>query len=172
MNRYGEVIGINTQIISRSGGSSGIGFAVPINTARQVVPTLIEGEEFEYAWLGISGQNVDTEVAEFMKLPPDTKGALVIAVSEDGPADKAGLNGSEQTLTVDNLDYRLGGDIIIAIDDQVVQKMDDLISYLVSDVRPGDEVTLTVIRADGSEEKVNVTLGSRPDRNTLSQEEE
>ncbi len=170
LNRQGEVVGINTQIISRSGTNAGIGFAVPINIARRIVPTLIKGESYQYAWLGITGATLTSEVADFMKLPANTKGALVINVAQDSPADEAGLQGSDKTLKVTGTEYQLGGDVITAINDQPVADMDDLITYLVEETHPGDEVTLTVIRADGQQEEVQVTLGIRPGVETINAE--
>lgn len=161
LNRHGEVIGINSQIISRSGSSSGIGFAIPINIAKQVVPTLIEGKDYEYAWLGISGQTLTDSLAELMDLPADTKGALVITLAEGGPADKAGLLGSDKTQSVDGMEVPVGGDIITAIKGTPVNDMDDLITYLIEETHPGDKVTLDVIRS-GNTETLNVTLGTRP----------
>jgi 2-alkenal reductase len=171
LDRTGAVIGINSQILSRTGSNNGIGFAVPINTAKQVVPTLIKGEDYEYAWLGISGGTLTPEVAEFMKLPEDTQGALVIAVTQDGPADKAGLVGSDKTLTVAGQEYQLGGDVITAINSQPIESMDDLISYLIQETRPGDTVELQVIRPDGQQETVSVTLGVRPSAEDLIESE-
>ncbi len=171
LNRHGEVIGINTQIISRSGGSSGIGFAVPINIAKRVVPSLIEGKDFEYAWLGITGRTLDANTAEAMELPADTKGALVIAVSKAGPAEKAGLLGSEKTFELSGVDIEMGGDVIAAIDGKPVETMDDLIGYLITEYRPGDEAELSVIHADGTEETITVTLGKRPSADELLQQE-
>ena len=99
LNRHGRVIGINTQIISRSGSNAGVGFAVPINIAKMVVPSLIEEGKYEYSWLGISGQPIAPDVAQLMELPEGTQGALVIAVNEDSPADEGGLAGSDRTET-------------------------------------------------------------------------
>ncbi len=161
LNRHGEVIGINTMIISQSGSNAGIGFAVPINIAQKVVPTLIKGQDYEYAWLGISGTTLSTEAANEMGLPADTTGALVISVAQDSPADKAGLRGSDKTLTIAGREFPFGGDVITAIDGQAVGDMDDLIAYLVEQLRPGDKADLTIIR-DGQSETVTVTLGSRP----------
>ncbi len=110
LNSQGEVIDINTMILSHSGANAGIGFVVPINIARQVVPTLIEGDTCEYTWLGISGATLNSEMADFMKLPPDTKGALVI------------------------------------------------------------NVTLEIIRSDGEQESIEVTLDVRPDADVINQE--
>jgi 2-alkenal reductase len=169
LNREGAVIGINSQILSRTGVNMGIGFAVPINTAKQVVPTLMKGETYEYAWLGISGGTLTPEVADLMDLPADTQGALVIDVTQDGPADKAGLSGSDKTLTEAGQEYQLGGDVITAINGQPVETMDDLISYLIEQTQPGDTVSLDVIRSDGQQETVSVTLGVRPSADELTQ---
>jgi S1-C subfamily serine protease len=172
LNRHGEVIGINSQILSRTGGNNGVGFAVPINTAKQVVPTLIKGENYEYAWLGISGATVGTEIIEGMNLPADTHGALVIDVTKDGPADQAGLAGSDKTLPVAGAELQIGGDVITAINGQPVEAMDDLISYLIQNTRPGDTVKLDVIRAGGQQETISVTLGVRPSAEELIQSQE
>jgi 2-alkenal reductase len=171
LDRHGEVIGINTQIISRSGGSSGIGFAVPINIAKRVVPTLIEGKNVEYAWLGVTGRTLDLDTVAAMELPAQTKGALVIAVAKEGPAEKAGLLGSEETFELSGVDVEMGGDVIVAIDGKPVETMDDLIGYLITEYRPGDEVELTIIHADGAETTVTVTLGKRPSADELMQQE-
>ena len=162
LDREGNVIGINTQIVSRSGASAGVGFAVPIDIAKQVVPALIEGKMFEYSWLGIAGRGVSSEVADFLNLPADTVGVLVIDVVPNSPADKAGLRDSDEFLRDEGQEFRLGGDIIAVIDGQTVREMDDIITYLVEETRPGDQVILEVIRAQGESEKVTVTLGVRP----------
>jgi 2-alkenal reductase len=162
LNRHGQVIGINTQMLSRTGGSSGIGFAVPVNIAKQIVPTLIEGKSYEYAWLGISGATLTAEAAEFRKLPAGTRGALVIAVAEDGPAAQAGLQGRDETLPVESDEFLFGGDLIRAINGQPINDMNDLITYLVKETKPGDRVTLDVVRTDGKKETVEVMLGVRP----------
>jgi S1-C subfamily serine protease len=162
LNRHGEVIGINTMIISESGSNAGIGFAIPINIARQILPTLIAGEEYQYAWLGISGTDLTDEVAAAMSLPAGTRGALIINVTQGGPADEAGLRASQETLTVAGVEYPYGGDIIIAIQGKPVTDMDDLITYLVEHTRPGDKVTLGLLRVGGNQETVTTTLGVRP----------
>ena len=105
LDRQGKVIGVNTQIISRSGASSGVGFSVPINTAKRVVPALIEEGRYEYSWLGISGSTLQADMAELMDLPRDTGGALISQVTVDSPADKAGLRGSDRTAVLDGVDY-------------------------------------------------------------------
>lgn len=162
LNRHGEVIGINTMIISESGSNAGIGFAIPINIARQILPTLIAGKDYEYAWLGISGTPMTDEVAMAMDLAAGTRGALILSVTQGGPADEAGLRASQETLTVAGVEYPYGGDIVIAIQGKPVTDMDDLITYLVEHTRPGDNVTLGLLRAGGNQETVTVTLGVRP----------
>jgi serine protease Do len=162
LNRHGEVIGINTMIISESGSNAGIGFAIPINIARQILPTLIAGEEYQYAWLGISGTDLTDEAATAMNLPAGSRGALILSVTQGGPADEAGLRASQETLTVAGVEYPYGGDIVIAIQGKPVTDMDDLITYLAEHTRPGDNVTLSLLRTGGEQEDVIVTLGARP----------
>ena len=162
LDRLGRVVGINTQIISRSGSNAGVGLAVPINIARRVVPALIENGKFDHPWLGISGTTIDPTLASLMKLPDETYGALVISVIEDGPAAAAGLAGSDRTQTVDGVQYALGGDAIVAIDGSEIRDMNDLIAYLGGNTRPGDTVNLEVIRDDGQPVDLPVTLGTRP----------
>lgn len=162
LNRQGEVIGINTQIISQTGSNSGVGFAVPINIAKRIVPVIVEGDDFEYAWLGISGNSLTSEAAEFRSLDADFRGAVVAAVAEDGPAAEAGLQGRDQSLDEVSDAFRFSGDIITAINGDPINDMSDLITYLVKETRPGDVVELDVVHDDGSQETIEVTLGVRP----------
>jgi len=161
LDREGRVIGVNVMILSRNQASSGVGFAIPVNVVKQVVPVLIQEGRYAYAWLGIVGRDLDRETAAAMDLSPDQRGALVIEATEDGPADEAGVRGSTQTVTLDGAEARIGGDVIIAVDDQPVRTMDDLIVYLVKETQPGQEVTLTLLR-EGEERQIEVTLGERP----------
>jgi len=163
LNRKGQVIGINTQIISRTGASTGIGFAVPINTAKQVIPVLIEDGKFVYAWLGISGTDLRKEVAEAMDIDAEVRGAQVIDLAPGGPAEKGGLRGSDRTQEIDRGLIPVGGDVIVAIDDLAIADMDDLIIYLIENARPGDTIILDVVRDGGESAEVVVTLGSRPE---------
>jgi S1-C subfamily serine protease len=164
LNRNGEVIGVNAQMASRTGSSSGIGFAIPVDIAKRVIPTLISGDDYQYAWLGISGGEVTTEMAEFRGLGDGVRGAVVIQVADESPAGDAGLTGRDESLDENSDAFVYGGDVITAIDGQPVGGIDDLISYLVTLYKPGDNVTLDIIRADGSEVQVEVTLGERPNR--------
>ena len=163
LDRNGHIIGVNTQIISRSGASSGIGFAVPINIARQVVPSIIGQGEYEYSWLGISGATLRPDLAEAMDLPRRTQGALVIDVVRNGPAENAGMEGSEETLELEGMELPVGGDIIVAIDGDPVETIDDVIAYLVANTRPDQEVVMEVLR-DGETVQLTVKLGTRPGR--------
>ena len=135
---------------------------MPIDIAKQVVPVLIEGDAFEYSWLGISGRGLIPELAEAMNLPADTRGVVLINVVENSPADRAGLRDRGRTYQVEGQEFPLGGDIILTINGALLRDMDDLVAYLVDGTRPGDEVSLDVIRTDGRTESVTVTLGVRP----------
>lgn len=161
LDREGNVIGVNTLILSEDRASAGVGFAIPGNIVDQVVPVLIEEGQYAYAWLGIVGRDLDRETALAMDLPADQRGALVIEVAEDGPAEEAGLQESDETITRNGVALQVGGDVIVAIDGKRVDTMDDLIVYLVEETRPGQRVTLTLVR-DGDERTVEVTLGERP----------
>ena len=160
LNRTGEVIGVNTQIISRSGSSSGIGFAVPINTAKKVIPELITKGVYHYAWLGIRGTNMTPAIAKEFNLPRDTRGTLVIDVG--GPAELAGIQGSELIQDPSGQESIIGGDIIIGIDDVPIQSIEDLLTYLVDHKRPGDISYVHLLRSDYSNQTLKVTLGKRP----------
>ncbi len=155
LNKRGEVVGINTMILSRDGSNSGVGLAVPISIVKEVVPTIISGISYEYAWLGIVGHDLRPELAEALDLPLDTTGAMVARVTSDGPAEDAGLRTAEEVNNV------LDGDVITALDGRPVTGMEDLITYLAS-LRPGDEISLTVLRPGGEEVTIDVVLGTRP----------
>lgn len=161
LDRNGHIIGVNTQIISRSGANSGIGFAVPINIAKQVVPTIISEGEYKYSWLGISGTTLRPDIAEAMELPRRTQGALVIDVVRNGPAQEAGLEGSGETFELEGLELPIGGDIIVAIDGDPVETIDGVIAYLVANTRPDQEVVMDIIR-NGETVQLTVKLGTRP----------
>jgi serine protease Do len=165
LDDQGRLIGVPTAIESNSGSNSGIGFAVPSAIVQKVVPTLIEEGAVEYPWLGITGTTLTADLAEAMDLDRDQRGALVIDVTDGGPAEEAGLRGSDRQVDVDGEQADLGGDVIVAIESQPVEEFDDLVSYLVSSTSVGDEVTLTILR-DGREQTVEVTLGARPETQT------
>ena len=162
LDRNGSVIGINSQIATRSGSSSGIGFSVPVNTAKRVVPELIETGSYEYAYLGISGGSLGPSLAGARGLDESTRGVIVSLVLSDGPADRAGLVANQRSVEVDGQRFPTGGDVITSIDGVRVSDMDDLLAYLAGTTRPGDTVALGLIRKDGDEATVDVVLGRRP----------
>ncbi len=165
LDRFGQVIGINAQIASRSGSNAGVGFAVPINTARRVVPELISNGSYKYAYLGISGASLTSELAAANGLPEDTRGVLIVEVVPDGPASRFGVMGSEETKEIDGVPYPVGGDVITAIDGISIDGMDDLVAHLVENNRPGQTVTLEILSTDGVR-AADVMLGERPQRTT------
>ena len=163
LDRKGRVIGIDAQIISRGGASTGIGFAIPVNIAKQVVPELISSGTFTYSWLGIRGTTISPEAVELMSAPEGTRGALVIALADDGPADNAGLAGSTKTKQTDEGGIRYGGDVITAIDGNEISGMNELIIYLLENTRPGDAISVSVVRDGGETAEIAVTLQARPE---------
>ncbi len=162
LDAQGRVIGVNTAMNSTSGLSGGVGFAVPINTVKRVLPDLIASGSYSYPWLGISGTDLRPVHREAMAIDVP-RGAIIDSITPDGPADRAGLRGSTETVEQFGETISVGGDVIVAIDDRPVRQFDDLLIHLVRTKRPGDTVRLTVVR-DGEEQQVTVTLGERPAR--------
>ena len=162
LDRLGRVIGINTQIISRTGNFSGVGMAVPVNIAKRVVPPLMDDGKFDYPWLGVRVATVGTAYAEALELPEEAGGALVIDIIEGSPADKAKLRASESTVDIDGVEFPAGGDIITAIGPHQVAGYSELIAHLTYNNSPGDTVTFSVLR-DGEQKEIEVTLGERPE---------
>jgi S1-C subfamily serine protease len=165
LNDQGEVIGVNSAIVpsTNSNGQSGflgIGFAIPVNIVKQEIPTLIAGKQFEHPWLGISGTTLGLDLAKAMNLSVQ-HGVLVVQVLNNSPASKAGLQGSNQTVTFQGQDVPSGGDVITAIDNQPVNKFDDLLTYLTNNTKVGQQVTLKVLR-NGQEQSIQLTLAARP----------
>lgn len=157
----GNVIGVNTAILSRSGTGSGVGFAIPSNTVRRIVPYLIEFGRYEHSWLGISGMTLMPAQRSFMELPDSFRGVMVTLVSRQGPAAQAGLRGTNRVINTPLGTLPIGGDIITAINGEPIARMDQLISYLEDKTLPGDTITLTVWR-NGQTFDVDVTLAARP----------
>src|SRR4051812_28862529 len=155
----GRVIGINSQIESQSGGNVGIGFAVPINTARDVVQQLLATGKVQHAFLGITGADVTSQLADVLNLPVKD-GALVQSVVKGSPAADAGIHGGSATVSFAGQQIRAGGDIITAIDGNAVHGMDDVVNAVAAK-KPGDKVEMTL--AHGQDTRtVTVTLGDRP----------
>ncbi|MFN3928398.1 MAG: S1C family serine protease [Thermoflexus sp.] len=158
----GRVIGINTAIRSPTGGSIGIGFAIPVNTIKRVVPELIARGRYPHPWLGASFFEITPAFAEAFGLPVD-RGLLTVQVVPGSPADQAGLRGATQRVRTRFGDVFLGGDIITAIDDRPMRRVDDLVIYLENYKRVGDTVVLSIVR-DGRPQTLTVRLGERPVR--------
>ena len=161
LNRKGELVGINAQIISQTGAFSGVGLAIPVNLARLVIPALIAKGHYEYPYIGIRGTSVSPDIATAMELPPDTRGALVLAIGADSAASRGGLRASDRLTVIDGIEVPIGGDVIIEIDGTAIRSMDDLLAYVVEHTRPGDTSEFTVLR-DGAETTVNITMDARP----------
>jgi S1-C subfamily serine protease len=160
LNMRGEVVGINSAIFSTTGGFAGVGFAVPSNTIAKIAPVLIERGFFEHPWLGVSGIDMTPEIAEAIGLG-EPRGFLVIEVSPGGPADGAGVQGGDTPMQLNGMEIPLGGDVVLAINDRDVRKIDDVLGYLQQATQVGETVTLTVWR-DGQIIEIPVTLGARP----------
>ncbi len=161
VNDEGQLIGVPTAIESPVQANAGIGFAVPSVIVQKVVPVLIRDGHYEHPWLGISGTTLSSQLAEAMDFEPEQRGALVIEVVPDGPADEAGLRGSERQIDLDGQAARVGGDVIVAVEGQPVDEFDDLVTYLIRSGNVGEQVDLTILR-DGREETVAVRLAARP----------
>jgi 2-alkenal reductase len=163
LNSQGEVVGVNTAIVPRLSGFGersflGVGFAIPANLVKRVIPSLIETGKYEHPWIGFSGNSVTPEIAEAMDLPV-ARGALVAEVISGSPADEAGLRGGTREMV--GINTLIGGDVIIGIEDEPVRDFDDLISFLSRRGSVNKTVTLTIIR-NGNKQTLNLTLGARP----------
>jgi S1-C subfamily serine protease len=161
LNAKGEVIGVNSQIESESGGNVGIGFAVPIDTVKEVVSQVLQTGKVEHAYLGVRMVEISDSLLASYRLPVD-QGALVVEVVPGSPADDAGLQGGDEDVVIDGNSYSLGGDIVTSVDGEPVTSPDDL-RRIVQSKDPGDSLTLGIQR-DDSEETVTVTLGRLPDQ--------
>jgi len=166
LNYSGEVIGINRAIRTENGESgllsnSGIGFAVPIDIVKRVVPYLIQDGRYDYPYLGIvSREDLTLIERESLGFLPDVVGAYIIEISNGGPAQAAGLRGGSSETDIAGLPA--GGDLIIAVDDQTVRSFSDLLAYLLTYKSPGDSLDVTVLR-DGQEITIPVELDQRPE---------
>ena len=163
LNMRGEVVGINTAIQSSTGEFTGVGFAIPSKTVVKIVPTLIEKGEYKHPWIGISGRDIDPDLAKVLGLK-DAVGFLVVTVVENSPAAKAGLIGSEKTIEVQGVNYPMGGDIILSVDEVEVRKIADILIHLQRAKSVGDEMVLEILR-DNRTTNVTIVLQERPNGN-------
>lgn len=160
LNLQGQVIGVNSQIAS--GGarqSAGVGFAIPINVVKLVVPALIENGEYTWPYLGVSGTSISLFLQQANQLETQ-KGAYIVQVISGGPADRAGLRGAGQSAVVMGVQVPVGGDVVTAFNGVPVASYDELLA-LIAQNQPGETISLTVLRS-GQEGQIQVTLGARP----------
>ncbi len=162
LNMNGEVVGLNTAVLSSGQFFSGIGFSIPSDTLRTIVPALIANGTYLHPWVGIAGTDIIPEIALALGLE-EARGVLVVDITPGSPADKSGIRGGDMPVT--NItgieELRLGGDIIMNVDDQRVNKTDDFLSYIETNKQVGDTVTMTILR-DGKLIEIDLVLGSRP----------
>ncbi len=162
INAAGEVIGINSQIATGGGssGNVGIGFAIPIDTVRAELEQLKTTGEVDHAFIGLSGISITPDLAQAVNLPVE-EGVLIQTVVEDGPAEKAGIEGGKTSATIEGAQIRLGGDIVTRMNGEKIASMDNLIE-VINETEPDEELELTYLR-DGETKTATVKLGERPD---------
>ena len=158
LNMQGQVVGLNTAIVSGTGGFSGLGFAIPSNLITHILPALIQKGSYDHPWLGISGGSMTADIAQSAGLPINYKGVVVGTVQSGSPADKAGLKGATRDIMGPSTHI---GDIITAIDGHIVKRIDDIINYIELHKSVGNNVKLTVNR-NGQTMELNAILQSRP----------
>ncbi|MGH9994056.1 MAG: trypsin-like peptidase domain-containing protein, partial [Nitrososphaeraceae archaeon] len=156
----GEVIGMNTAILSNTGVYAGVGSAIPSDVIKKVVPELISTGTYRHPYIGIAGVDMSPEIADEMDLN-GSRGFLVTEVTSGSPAERSGIRGEGALTDINGRQIELGGDVIVAVDNVSVRKIDDLLSYLQSERSIGETVTLTVIR-DGKNQEIGMTLAARP----------
>ncbi len=161
LDATGKVIGVTSSIATTSGTSAGVGFAIPSAIVQQVVPALIKTGRYDHPYLGIGIVSLNPDIASTMNLPTNQRGVLVETVTAGSPADKAGLKASKTPVTINGQQAMVGGDVIVAYNDQVVKSSDDLITFMARSGSVGQAITLAVLR-DGKQIQVQATLGLRP----------
>jgi S1-C subfamily serine protease len=162
VNLKGQVVGMNTAIIAEEEERTflGVGFAIPSDTINRELPDLVATGHYKHSWLGVKGINVNLAIASYLELEKP-QGFLMYDVIPGSPADLAGLKGGTEFVEIGGQEIKIGGDVIVAIDNQTVRKLNDLAIYTERSKRPGDMVTLSIIR-NGQDLNVDLTLGERP----------
>ena len=162
IDRSGAVIGINAQLPSNSqvNGNVGVGFAIPIDVAKGVIPQLEQHGRVAHPWLGLEGDTIDSSLAGAAHVPID-HGVLIEAIVPDSPIDKAGLVAGSSSVIVNGMGYCLGGDVITEIDGTRVDSVSGLQGILAGH-DAGETLTLHVVHAGGSEKDYAVKLGTQP----------
>jgi 2-alkenal reductase len=156
----GRVIGINAQIRSESGDFEGVGFAIPINAARRSMKQLIEEGKVAYAYVGVTAGTLTPTLAERFDYPVE-RGAVVERIAAGSPGLRAGLRCGRETEAFRGLEFKKGGDVIVAIDGRPVKSADDLVRIVSERLEPGQQSTFEVFR-DGKRKAITVKLGERP----------
>jgi S1-C subfamily serine protease len=159
-NARGEVIGINAQIRSESGNAEGVGFAIPINTARRSMEQLIETGRVRYAWVGVQTRTLTDTLAEALGYG-EARGAVVEGVVSGSPAEQAGIRGGSEPKTVQGEEFIAGGDLIVAVDGREVESTEELIRIVTGELFPGQTARVTVLR-EGRLLALDVVLADRP----------
>lgn len=162
LNLQGEVVGVNAQINTTSGSNSGIAFAIPANLVSSVAERLIADGKVDYSYLGIRGGDVDLSIINEFNLPNNFRGVVVGEATTGGPAATAGIANAGRSVLIEGLEVPSSVDIITAIDGTPVNNIADLISYLAVNTRPGDTVTLDVLRNGTEKLQLTVKLTPRP----------
>ncbi|MGH2619396.1 MAG: S1C family serine protease [Anaerolineales bacterium] len=157
----GQLIGVTAAIASPVRASAGVGFAIPSDIVKRVVPALIETGRYQHTWLGISGASLTFDLAQAMNLDADQQGALIIDIVPGGPADQADLRGSSQDLTINGQPFRVGGDVITAIGGQSIDNFEDLVAFLARNTEVGQQVALSFLRG-GKAQTTTLELAARP----------
>ncbi|HEY0583387.1 MAG TPA: PDZ domain-containing protein, partial [Chloroflexota bacterium] len=161
-NAAGQVIGVNSAILSQSGGNEGVGFSIPINVVKRVAPELIQNGSYRHPQVGVSSialADLSPQVKQQLGIQPNQKGLLVQQVTAG--AQQAGIQAGTRRVNVGNETILAGGDIIVAIDGQAVATGGDLRGYIENNKHPGDTVTVTVLR-NGQRQDFTVNLSERP----------
>jgi len=160
LNDLGEVVGVNTAIQTQTGEFSGVGFAIPSNTMKRIIPSLIQTGHYKHPWLGISGISVDPDLADNLGLSARS-GFLIENIVPGSPASEGGLHASNQNKTIDGVKYKFGGDVIIQVDNNPIKKLEDLLNYLQDNKSVGDRMVVDIIR-DDKPMQVTLVLQERP----------
>lgn len=157
----GQLLGVTTAIESPVRANSGVGYVIPSVVVQKVVPFLIQDGFYQQPYIGISGTDLTPELAEAMNLDSTQRGALVIDVNSGTPAENAGLQGSDRTATINGQEARVGGDVIVSVDDTVINDFEDLTAFLARHTNVGQTIDITYLR-DGQESTASLTLAARP----------
>lgn len=162
LNLNGEVVGVNTQILTGDGSraNSGVGFSVPANIIQKVAPSLIDNGSYAWPWLGVRGGTLSATIAKASDLG-ELRGAYIAEVLPNSPAAKARLLGADREVEVDGLPVPVGGDVVTAVEEQPIVSFDDLLVYIALRSEVGQTLKLTIVR-DGQERTIEVTLEARP----------